>query len=84
VPPRKGKSTVTASSATCTQLTAEDYRRIAADQGFVFETGRYTTALALHAGMRAALARLRDVRLSFLEPTEPESALQWIANGGRS
>jgi hypothetical protein len=75
---------MTASPDTGTQLTVAAYQLIAADQGFAFEIGRYAAALTVHTGMRAALARLRAVELSFLEPTEPDSALQWIENGGRS
>ncbi len=67
-----------------TELTTEDYERLAADQGFSFELSRYAAALTTHAGMRDALHRLRAVPLSFLEPTEPNSALQWLENGGSS
>lgn len=67
---------MTASPDTSTQqLTAADYQLIAADQGFAFELSRYAAALTVHAGMRDALARLRAVELSFLEPTEPDNAL---------
>ena len=62
--------------------TIDEYRRRAADQGFAFEMARYAAALTTHAGMRDALADLRAVPLSFLEPTEPNSALVWIESGG--
>jgi hypothetical protein len=62
----------------------EDFRRRAADQGFEFEIARYAAALDTHSGMREALVRLRKVPLCFLDPTEPNSALIWIENGGRS
>ncbi|MCW2540230.1 MAG: hypothetical protein JWN95_1955 [Frankiales bacterium] len=64
--------------------TIEDFQSRAADQGFEFELARYAAALSTHAGMRDALLRLRKVPLSFLEPTEPNSALVWIENGGES
>jgi hypothetical protein len=64
--------------------TVEDFRHRAADQGFEFELARYAAALATHSGMRDALLRLRKVPLSFLDPTEPNSALSWIENGGKS
>lgn len=62
----------------------EDYQRRAADQGLGFEPHRYAAAVVAHTGMRAALLRLREVPLSFLDPTEPASALSWIENGGIS
>jgi len=62
--------------------TAEQLAWQAADQGFEFEVGRYAAALATHQVMRAALLRLRAVPLSFLEPTEPNTALSWLENGG--
>jgi hypothetical protein len=64
--------------------TVEDFRRRAADQGFEFEIARYAAALTTHSGMREALVRLRKVPLSMLDPTEPNSALIWIENGGKS
>jgi hypothetical protein len=62
--------------------TAEQLAWQAADQGFEFELARYAAALAAHQGMRAALLRLRAVPLSFLDPTEPDTALSWLENGG--
>lgn len=62
--------------------TVDDYRQRAADQGFEFELARYAAALSTHAGMRQALNELRAVPLSFLDPTEPNSALVWIESGG--
>lgn len=64
--------------------TVDDFRARAADQGFEFELARYAAALATHAGMRQALAELRAVPLSFLDPTEPNSSLVWIESGGVS
>jgi len=64
--------------------TLDDLKRRAADLGLRFEEERYSAALAAHAGMRASLDRLRAVPLSFLEPVEPDSALVWLENGGRS
>lgn len=62
--------------------TIDEYRRRAADQGFVFDVARYAAAFNTHAGMRDALADLRAVPLPYLEPTEPNSALVWIESGG--
>lgn len=66
------------------EMTVEDFRRRASDQGFEFELDRCAAALETHQGMRDALLRLRAVPLSFLDPTEPDSALTWLENGGRS
>ncbi|GAA0584297.1 hypothetical protein GCM10010172_81580 [Paractinoplanes ferrugineus] len=62
----------------------DNFRWMAAEQGLTFTLERYAAALTLHAGMRDALLRLRQVPLSFLDPTEPDSALVWLENGGRS
>ncbi len=62
----------------------DDYRWMATDQGFTFTLERYAAAMTLHQGMREALLRLRRVPLSFLDPTEPDSALVWLENGGHS
>jgi hypothetical protein len=61
--------------------TADDLRRRAADQGFVFELSRYAAALQAHTALRESLLRLRAVPLSFLEPIEPDSALIWLESG---
>jgi hypothetical protein len=63
---------------------ADNFRWMAADQGFSFTLERYAAALTLHEGMRDALLRLRQVPLSFLDPTEPDSALVWLEKGGQS
>jgi hypothetical protein len=62
----------------------ENFQWMAEDQGFTFTVERYAAALRLHEGMNDALLRLRQVPLSFLEPTEPDSALVWLEKGGRS
>jgi len=61
------------------------YNRIATDQGLAFGPERFAAAVATHAGLRAALLRLREVPLSYLDPVwEPASALGWIESGGTS
>ncbi|MET0693816.1 MAG: hypothetical protein ABWX96_03240 [Propionibacteriaceae bacterium] len=57
---------------------------MAQNQGFSFSAERYAAAALLHESMRDALLRLRQVPLSFLEPTEPDSALVWLEKGGQS
>jgi hypothetical protein len=73
------------STASATSMpTVDDYRRRAAEQGLAFELPRYAAALEAHAALHDALLRLRAVPLSFLEPTEPNSALVWLESGGVS
>lgn len=64
--------------------TVDDFQRRAAEQGFVFELSRYAAALEAHTALHESLLRLRTVPLSFLEPTEPNSALVWLESGGVS
>lgn len=82
-PPRpiEGSDTMPPNSNT---KDASHYESLALDQGLRFSPERYAAALDTHAGMRAALLRLREVPLSFTDPTEPASALVWIENGGSS
>lgn len=59
------------------------FRAMLANQGLSLSDERLTQALAGHVGMRAELEALRAVPLSFLDPFEPGTALQWIEQGGR-
>jgi hypothetical protein len=64
--------------------TPELFDALVADQGLNFlSPQRRAAALETHRAMRPALAKLRAVRLNFLEPvSEPASALAWLENGG--
>ena len=58
------------------------FRAILENQGLALSDERLAQALEGHIGMRADLEKLRAVPLSYLEPSEPGSALQWIEQGG--
>ncbi|MFN8075083.1 MAG: MFS transporter [Kineosporiaceae bacterium] len=64
--------------------TVEDFRRLAADQGLAFADSRYEAALAVHAGLRPALLRLRQQPLPFTGGAEPGTALVWLEKGGEA
>jgi hypothetical protein len=68
-----------------TMPTEELIRLMAADRGLEISPERLEAALAMHAKFRHELDLLRSVRLEFLPPyIEPETAVRWIENGGRS
>lgn len=60
------------------------FRGMLAEQGLApLADERVAAALAVHAAMGPALAALRSVPLSYLEPVvEPTSALAWLERGG--
>jgi hypothetical protein len=68
-----------------TMPTEELFALMAADRGLDISEERLRAALAMHAKFRNELDVLRSVRLEFLPPyIEPETAVRWIENGGRS
>lgn len=65
--------------------TEEVFAALAADRGLLLDPERLEAARAMHVRFRRELEQLRSVRLEFLPPyIEPETALRWIENGGRS
>ena len=61
------------------------FAALAADRGIVLSPERLEAARAMHVRFRGELQLLRGVRLEFLPPyIEPETAVKWIENGGRS
>ena len=65
--------------------TEEVFAALAADRGLELSAERMATARAMHVKFRHELEQLRSVRLEFLPPyIEPETAVKWIENGGRS
>ena len=68
-----------------TMPTEELIALMAADRGLNLSADRLEAALAMHAKFRHELDLLRSVRLEFLPPyIEPQTAVRWIENGGRS
>lgn len=58
---------------------------MAADRGLRLSPERIQAAHAMHVRFRQELELLRSVRLEFLPPyIEPQTAVRWIENGGRS
>jgi hypothetical protein len=65
--------------------TEEVFEAIAADRGIELPPERLEAARAMHVKFRHELDTLRNVRLEFLPPyIEPQTAVRWIENGGRS
>lgn len=65
--------------------TEEVFAALAADRGLKLSDERMATARAMHVKFRHELELLRSVFLEFLPPyIEPETAVKWIENGGRS
>lgn len=65
--------------------TEEVFAALAADRGLRLSPERLEAARAMHVKFRDELEQLRSVHLEFLPPyIEPETALRWIENGGRS
>jgi hypothetical protein len=63
----------------------ETFQAILADQGVEMSADRIATAVEAHAKIRPELERLRQVELPLLPGgVEPQTALRWIENGGRS
>lgn len=63
----------------------EVFAAIAADRDLRLDPERLEAARAMHVRFRHELELLRSVRLEFLPPyIEPDTALRWIENGGRS
>jgi hypothetical protein len=63
----------------------EVFAAIAADRGLHLTPERLEAAREMHVRFRQELELLRSVRLEFLPPyIEPETAVRWIENGGRS
>jgi hypothetical protein len=68
-----------------TMPTEELIALMAADRGLDLSADRLEAAWAMHAKFRHELDLLRSVRLEFLPPyIEPQTAVRWIENGGRS
>jgi hypothetical protein len=68
-----------------TMPTPEVFAAMAADRGLELSPERLETARAMHVRFRRELDLLRGTRLEFLPPyIEPETAVRWIENGGRS
>jgi hypothetical protein len=65
--------------------TEETLSAIARDRGLTLSPERLHNARRFLATFRHELELLREVDLSFLPPyIEPQTALRWIENGGRS
>jgi hypothetical protein len=65
--------------------TEEVFAALAADRGLPLDPERLEAARAMHVRFRRELEQLRSVHLEFLPPyIEPDTALRWIENGGRS
>jgi hypothetical protein len=65
--------------------TAEIFAALAADRGLELSPERLENARAMHVRFRHELELLRSTRLEFLPPyIEPQTAVRWIENGGRS
>jgi hypothetical protein len=63
----------------------EVFAALAADRGLRLSRERLEAAREMHVRFRHELELLRSVRLEFLPPyIEPETAVRWIENGGRS
>ena len=62
----------------------EDFAVLASSQDITLTPARLVQAYEAHRAARPALERLREVPLSFLEPSEPGAALLWLKKGGRS
>jgi hypothetical protein len=68
-----------------TTPTIEIFEALAADRGLTISRERTEAALEMHAKFRHELDLLRSVELSPLPPyIQPETALRWIENGGRT
>jgi hypothetical protein len=68
-----------------TTPTIEIFEALAADRGLTISRERIEAALEMHAKFRHELDLLRSVELSPLPPyIQPETALRWIENGGRT
>jgi hypothetical protein len=65
--------------------TLETFQAIIADQDIELAAEQLAAAVEAHAKLRPELERLREVELPLLpEAVEPQTALRWIENGGRS
>jgi hypothetical protein len=65
--------------------TDETLTALARDRGLTLTPERLHAARDFHAMFRDELDRLRAVELDFLPPyIEPQTAVRWIENGGRS
>jgi hypothetical protein len=62
----------------------EDFEAILRDRDISMSRERVKAAVELHARLRPELDRLRAVRLEYLSPIEPATAVQWIESEGRS
>jgi len=62
----------------------DQFQVLASNQDITLTPERLAQAYATHQASRPALEKLRRLPLSFLEPSEPATALLWIHNGGQS
>ena len=71
-------------STTVPPATVTMVETMAARRGLSLTPEQVQAAAVLDAWLAPRQRALREVPLSFLEPVEPGTALQWIARGGRS
>lgn len=60
----------------------ELFEAVALYQGLPLSDERIAAAVDAHAAIADGLMALRAVSLSYLEPTEPSTAIGWIERGG--
>jgi hypothetical protein len=64
--------------------TSDIFEAIAANQEISLPPDLLAAAVEAHSVLRPKLVKLRNHQLSFLDLTEPMTAVRWIENGGRS